>query len=137
MAGTQILFLSVLICVLSIALAMGGRQERIAAVAMGLAAVASPLVQDPAFVGLNIGLLVVDFALLVVLGWLVFASDRYWPMFAAGFHLTGTMVHSFPGLMARLHPDAYADAIAVWAYPVLLSLLAGTLLEARTVKGPA
>jgi hypothetical protein len=137
MAGTQILFLSVLVSVLSVAFAMGGRDERIGALAIGLAAVASPLVQDSSFVGLNLGLLLVDLALLTLLLWLVFASDRYWPMFAAGFHLTGTLIHAFPGLVARLHPDAYADAIAVWAYPVLLSLLAGTLIEARPAKEPA
>jgi hypothetical protein len=125
----QILFLAVLVSVLSIALAMGGRDERIAAGAILAAAVASPLVQGTGFVGVNLGLLLVDLSLLIVLMWFAFASDRHWPMFAAGFQLTGTLIHAFPGMMAHLHPDAYADAVAIWAYPVLLSLLFGTLIE--------
>lgn len=131
----QILFLAVLVGVLSVALAMGGRDERIGAVAILVAAFLSPIAQEPSFVGPNLGLLLVDLSLLAVLLWLALASDRHWPMFAAGFQLTGTMIHAFPGMMARLHPDAYADAVAIWAYPVLLSLLLGTLIERPRAAG--
>jgi hypothetical protein len=126
----------VLVGTLSLAFVLGRRDERMGAGAVLAAALATPLVQNRLFHGLELGILLVDLGLFLFLLTLALRSDRHWPMFAAGFQLTGALIHVFPGSMASLHPDAYADAAVVWAYPVLLSLLAGTLLERPDERAP-
>ncbi|WP_448582171.1 hypothetical protein [Thermaurantiacus sp.] len=109
---------------------MGGRDEKNAATAMLVAALTSPLVQQQSFVQVDLRLVAIDILLLIVLTGIAMKSNRYWPIFATGFMLNGTLVHLFPGFFAWVTPDAYADMAVVWAYPVQLSLLAGTMLEA-------
>lgn len=131
----QIIFLVVIVSVVTIAITIGGTDERIAAVSMLAAAIFSPFLVMSGFSEAEIFIAIVDACLLLILLYLALISDRNWPMFAAGFQLTGTLIHLFPGLLSDLHPDAYADVAVLWAYPVLLSLGVGTLIECRRYHG--
>ena len=58
-------------------------------------------------------------------------SDRFWPLYAAGFQIVGTTIHLARLVDSGVFHSAYAFAQIFWAYPVLLALAAGTWLEAR------
>lgn len=131
MEQTQVLFLVVFVASLAIAFAMGGRDERLAGIGMLTAALVTPLAEGNVFRELEVGILLVDLSLLVLVGVIALKSDRYWPLFATGFLLTGTMLHLAPASFRSLHPDTYADLVTIWAYPTQISLMLGTLLEAR------
>lgn len=135
MEPSQVIFLVVFVASLAIAFALGGNDERLAGAGMLLAALISPLVEDHAFREVEVGILLVDLGLLTLLGAIAIRSDRYWPLFATGFLLTGAMIHLFPGMLPSMHPDTYADLTIIWAYPIQLSLMFGTLVEAQGRKG--
>ena len=98
---------------------------------MLLAALASPLVETNAFVQAEIGILLIDGSLLAYLLVLALRSDRFWPMWAAGFQIVGTSIHGASIADPAIWPFAYATAQVFWSYPVLFSLLFGSWVEAR------
>ena len=72
--------------------------------------------------GIEISVLLVD---LIVLGLFVFValrSDRFWPLWIAGFHLTTVVGHALKLMSGDLVPLAYAVALRMWAYPELIIL---------------
>ena len=75
--------------------------------------------------------MLVDAGLLLYLVWLAMRSDRFWPLYAAGFQVVGTTIHVARFADPNIFHAAYAFAQVFWAYPVLLALAAGTWLEAR------
>lgn len=98
---------------------------------MMLAAILSPLSVEARWSSPETGLLGVDVALLVLLLTIALRSDRFWPLWAAGFHVIGTTIHLATFVEVDIWPPAYANAQAFWAWPVLVALLVGTMLEAR------
>ncbi len=127
----QILFTIVLFTGSGAALWKGRFDERITAAALLAAAFSSPLVEAGAFAVPEVGVLVVDSALLAFLIGLSLVSDRFWPMWAAGFQIVGTLTHLARFVDVSIWPKAYMTAEAFWAYPVLAALGIGTWLEAR------
>lgn len=124
-------FLTVLFGGCGTALWKGYRDERLTAVVLLVGAFVSPMVTVGAFLVPEIGVLVVDTVLLGFLVGLAMISDRFWPMYAAGFQIVGTLVHVARFVDASIWPSAYMTAEAFWAYPVLVALGFGTWLEAR------
>ena len=118
----------------------GGRTEYAGAVAMAAAAVATPIVAigDPA-AGAEYGVMVVDAVLLLVLLILALRTDRYWPMWAAAFHLTSMTIHLAKVVDAEVAWRPYLHANAFWAYPMLLALAIGAWREGprgRRLRAP-
>lgn len=130
----QIVYFGVLFLVISVALWRGGRPERSAAVAVFAASFATPLVQSDLFASPQYGILTVDLLLLGWLGLLALVTDRFWPLWATGFHLIGTITHIARMVDPTVVPPAYAIGQALWSYPVLAALAWGTLVEARGAK---
>lgn len=127
----QFAFAAVMVLTCGSALWFGRDSERWTALALIMAAVASVFAQASKFFEPESGILLIDLALLAYLVWLALRSDRFWPLYAAGFQVIGTLIH-----IARLTDDsiwhsAYATGQVLWAYPVLLTLAAGTWFEAR------
>ena len=109
----------------------GGRDERFAAGAFVAATLASRVLDAGNFQHVQISILVVDMVLLGSLIVLALGSDRFWPMWAAAFQLVGTTVHIASMAETNDFAGAYAVGLIFWTYPVLISLMAGTWLEAR------
>lgn len=109
----------------------GRDSERLTAAALLLAAVASPLLQTSGFFKPETGILVIDLAVLSYLIVLALRSDRFWPLWAAGFQVVGTLIHVARLTDPSVWHSAYATANIFWAYPVLLALAVGTWFEAR------
>ena len=103
----------------------GQRSERIGAAAVLIGSFAS--VPSTAFFSSpEIGILVIDGVLLTVFASLVFASDRYWPIWATGFHMISVITHLAVVVQPEIIPVAYANYAIFWAYPVLAALAWGT-----------
>ena len=128
---TQVAFLALFLAALTAAFGRGGRPEHQGGALLLGAALATPLVQTRMFADVEYGIAAVDIALLGGLVWLTFTSTRRWPVFAAAFQAVGVLTH-FARLMAGpVHGDVYGHLLVLWSYPIALSLLWGSLVEAR------
>ncbi len=117
------------------AMLRGGQYERLAAVAIVVATVVSPLARSQRYAGPDLGIVLVDLALFIILTMISMRSSAFWPMWAAGFQLCGLAGHLAASKSQSTVPAAYADTLAIWAYAVVTALLAGTLLERRRDNG--
>lgn len=128
------LFRLILLAVVLYALLRGGRDERIVALicvaGFVLTAVALPPVAVR-FERVETEVLAIDAA--VFAGFLAVAlqSQRFWPLWVAGLQLTTTIGHLLKGIENDLIPQAYAAALYVWGYAILLILAIGTWRGAR------
>ncbi len=132
---TAIMFVVALIAVCAFVAWRGGPDERIAAGAMALAALASPFVEARAYAGLEHGLVLVDLGLFLTLAAIALRSRAFWPIWAAGFQLCGLAGHLAAAKSTSIVPAAYADTLALWAYAVMASLLVGTVAEGHQRHG--
>lgn len=114
-----------------LALWRGRNSERLTAAALFASAVASALFQTSDFWQPESGILMIDLALLSYLIVLALQSDRFWPLYAAGFQVVGTLIHVARFADAGVWHSAYATAQVFWSYPVMAALMAGTWFEAR------
>jgi hypothetical protein len=125
---TPILFWPLLVLACGYALLRGGRHERTVAIVCILATLVSMNVH-PAhgrYAQVDWGELTVDFAVLAAFVAVALQSDRFWPLWLAGFQLTSSFAHIFKAVDSDLIPHAYAAAVRFWSYPMLLVLLFGT-----------
>lgn len=125
------LFALLLFGTCAFAFLQGRTDERVAAGAMLVAAALSPIALSAGYASPETGVLGIDMALLLLLVIIALKSDRFWPLWAAGFHVVGTTIHLATFVEVDIWPPAYANAQAFWAWPVLGALLVGTQLEAR------
>jgi hypothetical protein len=131
------LFRLLLLAIVAYALWRGGRDERMVAglCAFGFAATALLLAQDSnRFNELEIGVMLVDFALLLGFVAVALASSRFWPLWVAGLQLTTNLGHVLKVVSTDLFPQAYAAALYFWAYPIILILAVGTWRSDRRRK---
>lgn len=62
------------------------------------------------------GILLIDIALLALLAWIALRSARYWPLFAAGFHLLAVVTHVARSVDPSVTGWAYITAEIIWGY---------------------
>ena len=127
----QFLGLAVLFASCIVAFKWGGFDERFAAGAFVVATLVSRLVNHSGYGSTEMGVLMVDVALLATLLVLALRSDRFWPMWATAFQLVGTTVHVASMTESSTYAWAYAVGLIFWSYPVMIALMAGSWLEAR------
>ncbi|MEP3464742.1 MAG: hypothetical protein ABJN65_01840 [Parasphingorhabdus sp.] len=88
---------------------------------------------ETTWTGLETGIFVVDVIFLFALIHLTVVSDRFWPMWATGFHLLAVAVHTAMVVAPEVTPWAFATGAAFWAYPMLLALAIGAHEYVRTI----
>jgi hypothetical protein len=123
-------FFAITVCVISVT-KFGGREEWTALAGVVGASILTPFLQRQEFATTEYGIMAVDMALLAWLAAISLGSNRIWPLFAAGFHLAGTVVHFVPMSGASMSKLAYSYASAGSAYFVLLAITVGALFEVR------
>jgi len=134
----QIVSLVMLATACSVALWRGGASERIAAAAMAAAWIATPFVEsDGQQVGAQLGVLMVDIALLAVLLALALRSIRWWPMWAAAFHAVGALMHLLVAIDVQIDPRAYFVGLNAISYLTMGALLWGAARRARETRQAA
>jgi hypothetical protein len=130
----QLLFTAAIFGTIGVALWKGGWPERSTAIALLCASLATPLVESSVFSSPEYGILAVDLLLLGWLGALALGTDRFWPLWATGFHLVGTVIHVARMVDPTVVPNAYALGQVFWSYPVLAALASGALVEAPAAR---
>ncbi len=83
------------------------------------------------FSGTEWTLFAIDFAVQLVLVWLAVKADRFWPISAAGIHLSAIMAHLAQLLTHSINPGIYARAEALASYLVLGLILIGSVNHYR------
>jgi cytochrome bd-type quinol oxidase subunit 2 len=130
-----LLFVSAMLAVCSLAVLRGGQDERIAAIGIAAAAVMTPLMTAHGFAGPEMGIVLVDIALFLVLATIAMRSRSFWPLWAAGFQLCGLAGHLAAAKSPEMLPAAYAETLAIWSYAVMTSLAVGAVVEGRADRG--
>lgn len=131
---TQLAFMAMMLVALTAAFSKGGRTERASAVIVLLASLVTPLLERRVFWELETGVALVDVVLLGFFLVLAVRSSRRWPVYAAAFQALCVMTHIARMKTGAVHSDTYATLAAFWAYPVLLALVWGSVVEA-SAKG--
>lgn len=115
------------------ALIRGNRDARIVAIACLIASFASyPMMTWYGSVELSV--LNVDVLLFVVFTLVAMKSDRFWPLWLAGLQLTGSLGHAMKAVDGDLLPMAYAVALRLWSYPILIILAVSVWRSQRRLQ---
>jgi hypothetical protein len=80
------------------------------------------------------GILAVDLACLAAFTYAALISDRFWPLWVAGFQLTTIFGHVLKAVQSDLLPLAYAAALRFWGYPILIVLAVAVWRSERRAK---
>lgn len=102
--------------VCAVALWRGGDDERLGAVGLLGGWALTMLTYRSQFQHTEWGIFVVDAALLALLVWIALRSGRYWPIFAAGFHLLAIVTHIAKTVDQTVGAWAYITAEIIWGY---------------------
>lgn len=125
-----IAYLVLLLVSCAAGLILGGAPERIGALIMiggtGLSWV-SVSVANRGFLGPEVALFAVDAAVLLALGGLAMAANRFWPMPMTAFMIPQVMGHVLRLADPTLLPWLYWLTSSLWGYPMLLCLLTGVI----------
>lgn len=131
---SKYVYLFLLISCAGYALWRGRGDERVAAAVCLLAtALSHVILHSPVgrFQQLETGILAID--VLALLGFVAIAlwSQRFWPLWVAGFQLTSLLAHFARVSKIDLVPVAYAAAERFWSYPILIIIAVGAWRQHR------
>ncbi len=99
----------------------GGNHERLAAGGL-LASWALSLVSYERALHTQWGVVAVDAGLLALLVWIALRSRRFWPLFAAGFHILAMLTHLARALDPTFSGWTYMTAEMIWNYLVVFAV---------------
>jgi hypothetical protein len=129
-----IIFWIVLLATCGYALWRGRKYERLAAIIFIAATVVSVAARSPLqgrYAEIEASDLIVDTVVLIAVVAIALASDRFWPLWAAGLQLVDSMSHMLKAIDADLVPAVYGAAERFWSYPILLVLFIGAWRQHR------
>ena len=118
---------AVVVLVLVAAIWRGGRDERVAAIALAVGVVLSKLVYSHHGQQTEWGVMAVDVVLLAVLLWIALVTHRYWPIFAAAFQFLAVIIHLAQIADRSLGGWAYISAEILFGYLLAGAIALGTL----------
>ena len=126
-------YYAILFLVSAYAIIRGRSDERIAVATCIVATVATNIVYTPkgSFVGVELGVFLVDVGTFAAFTFLALRSERFWPLWLAGLQLTTVIAHLLKAVHLDLMPQAYAAAARFWVYPIFLVIVVGTWRTAR------
>jgi len=108
--------------VCGLAIRRGGAYERLAAGVMLAGWALTMVVARVGFRQTEWGVLAVDLSALGGFVWIALRSPRYWPLFAAGFHLLAIITHVANVVDTTVAPWAYLTAEIIWGYLLAFSI---------------
>jgi uncharacterized protein involved in response to NO len=123
------LFWALLLVTCGFALWRGRNDERTAALVCLFATIATRFAIAPItlrYSSVELGLLLIDLAVLACFVAIALRSERFWPLWIAGLQLTISVSHVLKAVDESLLPRAYAAAAVLWSYPILLIIAVGT-----------
>lgn len=124
-----------MLCSVSYALWCGGGPERLTAATFvaGVAASATLGLFEMAggFASVPVRLLAIDSAYAVVCILVALRANRLWTIMFAGCQLLAVLVHLARFAAPSMIPTSYAFLTVIWSWPMLILLVAGTLVHRR------
>ena len=102
----------------------GGETEKLGAAIMVAGSVLTALMAT-GWRGVNIGVLVVDVAVLVALVVLMLRTDKYWLLWVTAFQVICVLTHFARLINPAILSRAYSIGEGFWAYPMLMALSLG------------
>lgn len=138
LAPSQYVIVLFLVC--GYAFLRGKLDERAAASICLIASFATGFVTLPLsmrFGRVESGVLLVDLLALAAFSAIALRSNRFWPLWVAGFQLTSTIAHVLKAIHIGLLPQAYAAAERFWVYPIFLVIVVGTWRTHNRIKDQA
>lgn len=121
------IFWGLLTAVCVMAWLRGRREERIAAAICAIGSLITVAIPYGHYDSVEYGEMVIDWAALGGFVALALWSDRFWPLWVAGFQLTSSIAHFLKAVDGDLVPRAYAAAERFWIYPIFLAIVIGAL----------
>jgi hypothetical protein len=126
-----------LVAVCGLAAWRGRTTERLAAGAYAIDWLLSVAVSTATTGTTQWRILAIDSGLLIFLLWLAMRSGRFWPLFAAGFHLLAVVTHLARAADPRVGGWAYQTAELLWSYMVIFTIGYGAWTTPRVASAPA
>jgi hypothetical protein len=114
----------------------GGAPERIAAMCMVAAMMATfwAGLSNPSYRGVEWDMLLIDLGLLLALAVLAGLADRFWPIWLAAFQLVTVAAHGVTAYNPGILPVAYWWLVGKIAYPMVAILAIGTRRHHRRIR---
>ncbi|WP_369058516.1 hypothetical protein ABOZ73_12765 [Caulobacter sp. 73W] len=129
---TQQIGMAAVVATAVLAFWRGGRTEAAGATVVLVCWIITPFTQNlNVHLGPQLGILAIDAVLLAFLVALALRSARFWPLWAAGFHALGTVMHLGAMVDPQIVTRAYLTGLFISSYLLLGAIVAGTLLEAN------
>ncbi|WP_373491733.1 hypothetical protein [Parasphingorhabdus sp.] len=122
-------FLTFLMIVCLYSAIRGGQPERRAVIILVVGIVLTILAPAPSierFTHPEVGILIVDLAMLSAFVMLALYAERYWTLWICSMQVIQVLSHIPIMLIPELLPQAYYITAAIWAYPMLIVLTVGT-----------
>lgn len=115
----------------------GGWPERVTALAMASAWVATALFQSSLQrFGVQTGVMIIDILLLAILLFVALKSDRWWPMWGTAFQAINVVIHLAVLADAKIWGWAYFMGGAVFSYLTMFALFVGSMSRPVRRKSP-
>lgn len=135
---TRMAFFAILLLVSSgYAIWRGGAPERTVGASM-LAAYLATLFSHSEFAvrftQVEVGVLIIDIMLMIVLAAVALKADRAWPIVLAGLHLTTVGAHAVRMIEPSMIEVTYAVMLSMWSYPMIVALAVGTWRHRRRLR---
>lgn len=127
------LFVALLWGTFFFAIVKGGRSERVAAIIILAGVQLSHLVILPRsmrYHGVEAGVLIVDIVTFFAMFVLGLTSRKFWPMWITGMQGVTLLAH-LSSALPDVVPIAYAAAVQLWSWPMLVTLSVVTWLHMR------
>jgi hypothetical protein len=128
------MFLLLFAAACSYALWRGGAPERIVASVFAIGLAGTLLLQAPLaarFGSLELGIFLTDVAMLGAIVAVALNADRFWPLWIGAFQIIQVLSHVPQAIIPHLLPTTYGAIVAIWSYPMLAILVAGTARHRR------
>lgn len=133
-----LLFLCLLIASFAYVARCGRWPERIGLTIIIVGSIATALVgRSDLWKGTEIGILVVDVAVLATFLMIVGLTNRFWPLWVSAFQLVSVTSHLARLLKPSTLPLAYAVAEQVWSYAMIVLLVASVAWQRHCGQSPA
>ncbi len=115
----------------------GGVPERLAAASLVTGAIATLLSYSALtdrFYSVEYGVMAIDIVLLAALVAIALYANRFWPLALAALQFASVLAHVAKLIDVSMGPWSYAFLLKAWAYPMLLSLVVGTVRHQVRLK---
>jgi hypothetical protein len=125
----MIFYHALLVACWAYALRRGGAPEKIGATILAIGSFLTVAVISERTVrhrSVEVDVLVVDILCLAAFLVLALRADRFWPLWVAALQMIGTAGHAVKFVDPEIVRRAYALMLVIWAYPMIMLLVAGT-----------